>query len=442
MRIEFSGDKIEKLSKAETSVNPKYKILTTGHRIFPAHFWVTPEEKLNIAIENIKLELQEQLKKFKKEKALLQIQRLERRTNYDLEMLQETGFCSGIENYSRHLEFRKPRNPPFVLIDYFPEDFLVFIDESHQTLPQLHAMAIQDRVRKETLIEHGFRLPSAIDNRPLTFKEFEKKINQAIYVSATPRKEEMERVLKQDKGGGKYIVEQLIRPTGLLEPSIEIRPTKNQIENLISEIQKVVNNKQRALVLTLTKRLAEALSDYLTEKGISCRWIHSEIKTLERPQILNDLRLGKYDVLVGINLLREGLDLPEVELVVILDADKEGFLRSGTTLIQTMGRATRHINGRVILYADKITKSMRFALKEIKRRRKIQSAYNRKHNITPRPIIKGIRSWPFVSKKKNILTEFWMIQDKKLLELEMKKAAKNLDFERAAEIRDLIKKLK
>lgn len=434
IRIEFEGDKIEKLLLAKPGLTPKYQPVTSTYKVFPAHFWVTPEEKLNIAIGNIRLELQEQLKKLKQQRNLLEAQRLERRTNYDLELLEETGFCSGIENYSRHLEFRKKGAPAFVLMDYFPKDFLVFIDESHQTIPQLHAMSVQDRVRKETLIEHGFRLPSAIDNRPLTFKEFEKKIRQVIYVSATPSDKEIDRV----KG---YIVEQLVRPTGLLEPSIEIRPTKNQIKDLISEIKRVINNKQRVLVLTLTKRLAEALSDYLKGEKISCSYLHSEIKTLERPQILNDLRLGKYDVLVGINLLREGLDLPEVELVAILDADKEGFLRSKTTLIQTMGRAARHINGRIILYADKITKSMNSAIKEVERRRNIQIEYNKKHQITPKPITKEIRAWPFTSKKENVLTEFWIIRDKKLLEKEMKKAARNLDFERAAEIRDLIKKL-
>jgi len=315
-------------------------------------------------------------------------------------------------------------------------DFLVFIDESHQTIPQLHGMANQDRARKKTLIEYGFRLPSAIDNRPLTFKEFEERINQVIYVSATPSGEEKEKASK------KYIVEQLIRPTGLLEPSIEIRPTKNQVKDLIQEIKKRAHKQQRILVLTLTKRLAEALSDYLLEEGIKTQWLHAEVKTLERPQILKDLREGKYDVLVGINLLREGLDLPEVALVAILDADKEGFLRSQTTLIQTMGRAARHIEGHVILYADKITKSMAAAIKEIKRRRKIQVEYNKKFNITPKPIIKEIRDWPFAVREKEITSEFWLIRDAELLEKEMKEAAKNLDFERAAEIRDLIKKIK
>jgi len=427
---------------------------------------VTPQEKLEIAMENIKLELQEQLKKLKKQKKLLEAQRLEQRTNYDLEMMKETGYCHGIENYSRHLEFRKPGEPPFTLLDYYrvrPKSdpsltpFLVFIDESHMTLPQIHAMANQDRARKETLIEYGFRLPSAIDNRPLTFKEFEEGVSQLIYVSATPAEEEREKTLRQAQGkaGKEYIVEQLIRPTGLLEPSIEIRPihppkfskgkfrrARNQVKDLVEEIKKRVKKKQRTLVLTLTKRLAEALAEYLSEEGISCQWLHSEVKTLERPQILKDLREGKYDVLVGINLLREGLDLPEVALIAILDADKEGFLRSETTLIQTMGRAARHLEGHVILYADKITKSMAAAIKEVKRRRKIQLEYNKKHKITPQPIIKPIREWPFARREKESAVEFWMIRDKELLEKEMKEAAKNLDFERAAEIRDLIKDLK
>jgi len=441
LRIEFSGDIIDKVSIASASISPKYYVLHTKYLLYPAHFWVTPQEKLNVAIENIKLELQEQLKKLKKEKKLLETQRLEQRTNYDLEMLKETGFCHGIENYSRHLEFRKPGKSPFVLLDYFPRDFLVIIDESHMTLPQLHAMANQDKARKKTLIEYGFRLPSAIDNRPLTFKEFEEKVKQVIYASATPAEEEKRKTLRQTQGK-KYIVEQLIRPTGLLEPSIEIRPIKNQVKDLIEEIKRKIKKKQRTLVLTLTKRLAEALSDYLAEEGITSQWLHSEVKTLERPEILKGLREGKYDVLVGINLLREGLDLPEVSLIAVLDADKEGFLRSETTLIQTMGRAARHLEGHVILYADKITKSMAKAIKEIKRRRRIQIEYNKSHNITPKPIVKAIREWPFFSKEKEIKSEFWLIQDKKLLEKEMRKAAKNLDFERAAEIRDLIKNIK
>jgi len=466
LRIEFFGDEIDKISAAKDSLNPQFTICNLKFKIFPAHFWVTPQEKLEIAMENIKLELEERLKELKKQKRLLEAQRLEQRTNYDLEMMKETGYCHGIENYSRHLEFRKPGEPPFTLLDYYrvrPKSdpsltpFLVFIDESHMTLPQIHAMANQDRARKETLIEYGFRLPSAIDNRPLTFKEFEEGVSQLIYVSATPAEEEREKTLRQAQGkaGKEYIVEQLIRPTGLLEPSIEIRPihppkfskgkfrrARNQVKDLVEEIKKRVKKKQRTLVLTLTKRLAEALAEYLSEEGISCQWLHSEVKTLERPQILKDLREGKYDVLVGINLLREGLDLPEVALIAILDADKEGFLRSETTLIQTMGRAARHLEGHVILYADKITKSMAAAIKEVKRRRKIQLEYNKKHKIPPQPIIKPIREWPFARREKESAVEFWMIRDKELLEKEMKEAAKNLDFERAAEIRDLIKDLK
>jgi excinuclease ABC subunit B len=446
LRVEFFGDEINKVLISPSSLPPEYKPLTINYKLYPAHFWVTPQEKLALSIENIKLELQGQLKKLKRKKKLLEAQRLEQRTNYDLEMLKETGYCHGVENYSRHLEFRKPGQAPYTLIEYFPRDFLIFIDESHQTLPQLHGMSNQDRARKETLIEYGFRLPSAIDNRPLTFKEFEEKINQTIHVSATPSIEEKERATK------KYIVEQLIRPTGLLEPSVEIRPihpiknkvsngARNQVQDLVEEIKRRVVKKQRILVLTLTKRLAEALSDYLTESGIKTRWLHAEVKTLERPEILKELREGKYDVLVGINLLREGLDLPEVALVAILDADKEGFLRNETTLIQTMGRAARHQVGHVILYADKITKSMAAAIKEVNRRREIQTKYNKKHNIIPKPIIKTIREWPF-AKKAGVAAEFWAVQDIKLLEKEMKTAAKNLDFERAAEIRDLIKKIK
>jgi len=441
LRIEFSGDEIEKVFISKSELNPKFNVLNLKFQLFPAHFWVTPQEKLNIAIENIKLELQDRLKKLKKQKKLLEAQRLEQRTNYDLEMLRETGYCHGVENYSRHLEFRKPGQAPYSLIDYFPSDFLVFVDESHMTLPQIRVMSVQDRIRKKTLIEYGFRLPSVIDNRPLIFEEFNQKAPQLVYVSATPNEYEQKKALQQVRGKVKFIAEQLIRPTGLLEPTIEIRPTKNQINDLIQEIKKGIEKKQKILVLTLTKRLAEVLSDYLAEKGIKTQWLHSEVKTLERPQILKDLREGKYDVLVGINLLREGLDLPEVALIAILDADKEGFLRSKTTLIQTMGRAARHSEGHVILYADKITSSMKAAINEITRRRKIQLEYNRKHKITPRPIVKEIREWPF-SKKEEVKSEFWLIRDLKLLEKEMKIAAKNLNFERAAEIRDLIKNLK
>jgi len=436
LRVEFFGDEIERILIGKDPLNQIFEKKVKRIKIFPAHFWVTPQKRLKIALENIRLELQERLRKLKSQKKLLEAQRLEQRTNYDLEMIEETGYCHGIENYSRHLEFREEGEPPFTLLDYFQKDPLIFIDESHLTIPQLKAMARQDRARKESLIEYGFRLPSCIDNRPLTFEEFNEKVKQIVYVSATPGEYERNLATK------KFIVEQLIRPTGLLEPSVEIRPTKNQIKDLIFEIKKRIKKRQRTLVLTLTKRLAEALADYLQEEGISCAWLHSEIKTLERPEILKNLREGRYDVLVGINLLREGLDLPEVALIGILDADKEGFLRSATTLIQIMGRAARHPEGHVILYADEITKSMKEAIKEVERRRKIQMEYNKKHRIKPKPIIKPIREWPFVQKKKEILAEFFVIKDLKLLEQEMWEAAKNLDFERAAQIRDLIKKIK
>ena len=361
-------------------------------------------------------------------------------------MIQETGFCHGIENYSRQLEFREAGSPPFSLIDYFrhqnKDGFLMFIDESHIATPQIRAMSVQDRIRKETLIDFGFRLPSAVDNRPLKFAEFLERQPETTYVSATPA--EYELVL-----AGKNVVEQLIRPTGLLEPKIEIKKTENQIKDLIEEIKKVIYQKQRVLVVTLTKRLAEEISDYLIDKGIKTQYLHSEVKTMERPEILKKLRLGEFDVLVGINLLREGLDLPEVSLIAILDADKEGFLRNKTTLIQTMGRAARHKDGRVILYADKMTGSMKSAIDEIERRRKIQEDYNKKNNIEPSAIIKDIRDWGF-SKEEDIEEEFHWLQDpsansgqaKKILEKEMKEAVKNLDFERAAKLRDLIEKIK
>ncbi len=447
LRVEFLGNKINKVLTAKDPLNPKFAIYNLKFKIFPAHFWTAPQEKLHIAIENIKLELQDRLGELKKQKKLLEAQKLEQRTNYDLEMLKETGFCHGIENYSRHLEFRKPGEPPYALLDYYPDGFLTIIDESHMTIPQIRAMANQDRVRKNTLIDYGFRLPSAVDNRPLIFDEFNKKVSQIIYISATPDEYEKKMALRQARGkaGKKFIIEQLIRPTGLLEPLIKIRPTSNQVKDLVKEIKKTILKKQRVLVSTLTKRLAEDLSDFLIEEGISAKWLHSEVKTLERPQILKDLREGKYDVLVGINLLREGLDLPEVSLVAILDADKEGFLRSETALIQTMGRAARHSEGRVILYADKITGSIKRAMNEIKRRRKIQERYNKANKIIPKPIIKDIRDWPF-NKKVSVggaaNPEFWRTNDIKLLEREMKTAVKNLDFERAAEIRDLIKKIK
>jgi len=436
LRIEFDRNRIEKILLLKDKT---LSLLASPSevKIFPASFWVTPQEKIKIAISNIKLELEERIKVLLKQKKGLEAERLKKRTYYDLEMIEETGFCHGIENYSRHLEFRQPGQAPFSLIDYFrffhPEGFLTFIDESHISLPQLKAMAVQDKIRKETLIEYGFRLPSAIDNRPLTLKEFEKRQKQTIYVSATPGKYEMQKA----KG---YIVEQIIRPTGLLEPLIEIRKNKNQMKDLIEEIKKEVNKKNRVLVMTITKRLAEEIADFLLEKGVKTQYLHSEIKTLQRPLFLKNLREGEYDVLVGINLLREGIDLPEVSLVAILDADKEGFLRNKTTLIQIMGRAARHPEGRILLYADKITSSMRSAIKEINRRRRVQQRYNQTHRIVPQPVIKDIRDWNF-SKKENIHQEFWFVNDKKMLEKEMAAAIKNLDFERAAQIRDLLKSL-
>ncbi len=448
LRVEFDGDKISKISELKPTLNSNFKLQISNFHLFPATFWVAPQDKIKIAIENIKLELQDRLNELKKQNKLLEAERLEQRTNYDIEMLQETGICHGIENYSRQLEFRKPGEPPFSLVDYFnyfnpsassgQAGSLIFIDESHITTSQIKAMSVQDKIRKETLIDFGFRLPSATDNRPLTFKEFQERQKQTIYVSATP-------AIYEKQKSGKNIIEQIIRPTGLLEPSIEIRKTDNQIHNLILEIKKEIAKNQKILVVTLTKRLAEEISDYLIEKGIKTQYLHSEIKTLERPEILKNLREGKYDVLVGINLLREGLDLPEVSLVAILDADKEGFLRNETTLIQTMGRAARHQNGRIILYADKETLSMKNAISEINRRRKIQEAYNKKHGITPKAVIKEIRKWDFEKnkeEKKGVASEFGLVNDKKLLEKEMKTAARNLDFERAAELRDLIKKLK
>ena len=446
LRVEFEGDSIYSLHSGLPrsplqDLRPAGSLAMTpiaNYKLFPATFWVAPQSKINIAIENIKLELQERLAVLNKEKKLLEAERLEQRTNYHLELLKETGSCHGIENYSSHLEFRKPGSAPFSLVDYFSyfnkDGSLMFIDESHISVSQIRAMSVQDRIRKETLINFGFRLPSAVDNRPLTFTEFEKRQKQTIYVSATPADFEKQKT-------GKNIIEQLIRPTGLLEPSIEIKKTENQIKDLIEEIKKEISKKHRVLVVTLTKRLSEEIADYLTEHKIKTQYLHSEIKTMERPEILKKLRQGEFDVLVGINLLREGIDLPEVSLVAILDADKEGFLRNKTTLIQTMGRAARHLQGRVILYADKTTMSMQSAISEINRRRKIQEAYNKKNKIIPKTIVSDIREWGF-SKKEDVVSEFELVHDKKLLEKEMKIAAKNLDFERAVELRDLISKLK
>ena len=437
LKIEFG--ELKKIWEAEAFFGDFKEIESL--KIFPAKFWLSEKEKLNIAIANIRLELQEQIKKFKKQGKIVEAYRLQRRTEYDLSMLQEVGWCKGIENYSRHLEFRKEGEPPFTLIDYFissyGKNFLIFIDESHMTIPQLKAMYQGEKSRKETLIEYGFRLPSALDNRPLKFEEFLEKIPQAIFVSATPGEFERKKSAQ--------IVEQLIRPTYLLDPSVEVKPTKNQIEVLIKEIEKRVKKNQRVLVLVLTKRLAETLADYLKQRKIKATFLHSEIKTLIRPSILNDLREGKYDVLVGINLLREGLDLPEVSLVAILDADKEGFLRDETSLIQLMGRASRHPEGHVIMFADKITKSMKKAIEETLRRRKIQERYNKVHKVKPRPIVKEVKATlPLEEIKEMKLTpkEEFLKAYLKDLENRLELAQRNLQFEKAALLTEKIKEIK
>lgn len=443
IRVEFFGDEIERIREVDVLTGE-----VIGDRqhvaIFPASHFVTSEEKLARALETIKQELDERLKELREQGRLLEAQRLEQRTNYDLEMMREMGFCSGIENYSRHLTGRKPGEPPYTLLDYFPKDWLLVIDESHVSLPQVRGMYNGDRSRKMTLVEYGFRLPSALDNRPLTFEEFEEKINQVIYVSATPGDYELSRCDE--------VVEQIIRPTGLLDPVVEVRPTQGQIDDLIEEIRKRMERNERVLVTTLTISMAEKLTDYFQDIGLKVAYLHNEVKTLERIEIIRDLRLGKYDVLVGINLLREGLDLPEVSLVAILDADKEGFLRSYRSLIQTIGRAARNVNGHVIMYADTITESMRQAIEETNRRRRIQEEYNRKHNIIPQTIKKDIRDVIRVTQVVEEETEgkkpFKDLapQEKKRiienLEKEMKKAARELDFETAASIRDLIFELK
>ncbi len=407
-------------------------------KIWPAKHFVSPKEKVDLALANIENELCERLKDLNAEGKLLEAERLEQRTKYDLEMLRQVGYCSGIENYSHHLDFRKEREPAFTLLDYFPKDFITFIDESHMTVPQFRGMFNGDRSRKETLVNFGFRLPSALDNRPLKFEEFNKKINQVIFVSATPTEYEFEK-------SRPFIAEQLIRPTGLLDPKIELRPCENQIKNLIAEIEKTTAKKHRVLVTTLTKRLAEDIAEHLLQKGLKVAYLHSEIKTLRRTEILKDLRLGNVDVLVGINLLREGLDLPEVALVAILDADKEGFLRNETSIVQTIGRAARHPEGRAILYADKITGSIKSAMFETERRRKIQKEHNRLNGITPKAIEKKIRENIIVPKENTMEIEFSALSAKyrvRELEQEMKDAARKLDFERAAQIRDYLAKIK
>lgn len=416
--------------------------------IFPASHYVTSEVNLQRAIQEIKKELKERVAYFRSQGLHLFAERLEKRTLYDLELLEETGYCKGIENYSRYLDGRKPGEPPYTLLDYFPDDFLLFIDESHITIPQLGGMYRGDRSRKETLVEYGFRLPSALDNRPLTFEEFEERVNQVIYVSATPGDYELE------KAEGR-VIEQIIRPTGLLDPKIEVRPLHNQVEDLYFEIKKRGERGERVLVCTLTKRMAEELTDYYKELGLKACYLHSDLKTLERARIIRDLRRGVYDVLIGINLLREGLDLPEVSLVAILDADKEGFLRSERSLIQTMGRAARNVNGTAILYAEKITPAMERAIQETERRRKIQEEYNRAHNITPQTIIKSMEDplmqlveADFVDLEKMVEIEeaFESVEELRReiekVEREMKEAAKNYEFERAAVLRDRLFSLK
>ena len=438
LRIEFFDDEIERIREFDTltgAVIQNKKSIT----IFPASHFVTSEEKLKLALVNIKQELEEQLINFKSQNKLLEFQRLNERTNYDIEMLQETGFCRGVENYSRHLALRKAGETPTTLMDFFNNDYLLVIDESHVTLPQVRAMYNGDQARKNVLVEYGFRLPSAKDNRPLKFEEFEKKIDNVIYVSATPGDYELE------KSNG--VIEQIIRPTGLLDPKIEVRATKNQIDNLVSEINKRNENGEKVLITTLTIRMAEELTTYLKKIDIKVAYLHSEVKTLERMKIIHDLRSGKYDVLVGINLLREGLDIPEVSLVAIMDADKQGFLRSERSLIQTIGRAARNENGKVIMYADTVSEAMENAINETNRRRKIQEKYNEENNIVPKTIVKEIRDViTNVDDSELNKTEKMSRKDKEKLmvriENEMKKAAQELDFERATELRDILFEMK
>ena len=444
IRVEFFGDEIDRITEVDV-LTGEIKCILKHAAVFPASHYVVPQEKMNAACDRIEAELEERVRYFKGEDKLLEAQRIAERTNFDIEMMKETGFCSGIENYSRHLAGRAEGEMPETLMDYFPDDFLIIVDESHITIPQVRGMYAGDRSRKQTLVDYGFRLPSALDNRPLNFEEFESKIDQMLFVSATPNVYENEHELLR--------VEQIIRPTGLLDPEISVRPVEGQIDDLIGEVNKETKNHHKVLITTLTKRMAEDLTQYMGELGIRVKYLHSDIDTLERAEIIRDLRLDVFDVLVGINLLREGLDIPEITLVAILDADKEGFLRSETSLIQTIGRAARNSEGHVIMYADKITDSMRVAIDETERRRKLQQAYNEEHGITPKTIQKSVRDLIAISKKV-AAEEMEFDKDPESMsrrELEkligdiqkkMKKAAAELNFEAAAEYRDKMVKLK
>ena len=439
VRVEMFGDEIEEI-KEMNALTGEITGVRNHISIFPASHYVTSKDDMQLAVGTIKEELDERVKWFKENGKLLEAERISQRTNYDMEMMLEVGTCKGVENYSRHLNFLKPGERPYVLLDYFPDDFLTIIDESHVMLPQLRAMYNGDRARKSSLVDFGFRLPSALDNRPLKFEEFNEVTNDILFVSATPGKYELE-------NSSGVTAEQVIRPTGLLDPIIEVRPIEGQIDDIIGEIYKTVDKGERVLITTLTKRMAEDLTGFLRNEGIKVRYLHSEIDNFERLEIIRDLRLGKFDVLVGINLLREGLDLPEVSLVAILDADKEGFLRTETSLVQTVGRAARNQNGRVIMYADRISKAMRYTIDETARRRELQEAYNNEHGITPQTIIKPIRDVIEATKEYTGDTELKNPKEMttkelqrtiKNLEKEMKQAAKDLQFERAAELRDLL----
>ncbi|QTJ42908.1 excinuclease ABC subunit B [Dolosigranulum pigrum] len=445
IRVEFFGDEIDRIREVDV-VTGEVQHALKHVAVFPATHFVSSDEQTQSAINSINRELKEQLSELRDENKLLEAQRLEQRTEYDLEMLHEMGYCSGIENYSRHLDGRQPGEAPYTLLDFFPDDSLFIIDESHMTMPQIRGMYNGDRARKERLIEHGFRLPSALDNRPLTLEEFEARVPQITYVSATPAQYEIER--------SSQVVEQIIRPTGLLDPIIEVRPIKGQIDDLIDEIHKRIDKNERVFITTLTKKMSEDLTDYLKEVGIKVRYLHSDIKTLERTEIIRDLRRGEFDVLIGINLLREGLDVPEVSLVAILDADKEGFLRSTRALIQTVGRAARNENGRVIMYADNMTDSMQTTIDETERRREIQQAFNEEHNITPKTIKKDVPDLISIAKVDNEDGE-GLTEEKiknlsqaerremiETMEFEMKQAAKNLEFEKAAQLRDVVMEIK